>query len=86
MAERRTHRLNVSLDSEHATKLAKLAERVHVQEGTLARSLLSQALDETGPDPRHIAALLDGIPGAFERAQLGLRQAKAGRTVPLDDL
>ena len=86
MAERRVHRLNVTLDAEHATRLAELAERVHVQEGTLARSLLSQALDEAGPDPRHIVALLDGIHGALERAQLGLRQARAGRTVPLDDL
>jgi len=86
MADRRIHRLNVTLDGEHASKLAKLAERVHIQEGTLARSLLSQALDEAGPDPRDVVALLDGIPGAFDRAQLGLRQAKAGRTVPLGDL
>ncbi len=82
----RPHRLNVTLDPEHAAKLAQLAERTHVQEGTLARSLLSQALDETGADPRHVAALLDGIPGAFERAQQGLKQARAGRTVDLDEL
>jgi hypothetical protein len=29
---------------------------------------------------------LDGIDGAYERAQLGLRQAGAGETVALDDL
>jgi hypothetical protein len=79
-------RLNVTLDSEHAAKLALLAERTHVQEGTLARSLLSSALDEADPDPRTVTALLDGIPGAYERAQLGLRQGKEGKTVPLDDL
>lgn len=85
MAER-PHRLNVTLDPEHAAKLAQLAERTHVHEGTLARSLLSQALDETGADARNVAALLDGIPSAFERAQLGLRHLTAGRTIDLDDL
>lgn len=80
----RVRRLNVTIDAERAAKLARLAERTHVQEGTLARSLLSQALDEVDPDPKHVAALLDGIPGAFERAQLGLKQARAGRTVHLD--
>ncbi len=81
-----THRLNVTLDSEHAARLARLAERTHVQEGTLARSLLSMALDEADPDPRTITALLDGIPGAYERAQLGLKQVAEGKTVPLDVL
>jgi hypothetical protein len=79
-------RLNVTLDPEHAAKLASMAERTHVQEGTLARSLLSSALDEADPDPRHVAALLDGIPGAFERAQLGLERARQGDTIPLDEL
>ena len=79
-------RLNVTLDQAYAAKLAKLAQRTHVNEGTLARSLLSQALDEADPDPRHAAALLDGLPGAFEQAQKGLADAKAGRTVSLDDL
>ena len=79
-------RLNVTLDPAYATKLAKLAERTHVNEGTLARSLLTQALDEADPDPRHVAALLDGLPGAFERARQGLEDAKAGRTIALDDL
>lgn len=79
-------RLNVTLDHEYAAKLAKLAERTHVNEGTLARSLLSQALDEADPDPRDAAALLDGLPAAFEQAQKGLEDAKAGRTISLDDL
>ena len=84
--EQASTRLNVTLDSEHAAKLSMLAQRTHVQEGTLARSLLSSALDEADPDPRTITALLDGIPGAFEEAQLGLRQGKEGKTVPLDAL
>jgi hypothetical protein len=79
-------RLNVTLDHAYAAKLATLAERTHVNEGTLARSLLSQALDEADTDPRHAAALLDGLPGALERAQQGLEDARAGRTISLDDL
>ncbi len=81
-----TRRLNVTLDPAHAAKLASLAARTHVNEGTLARSLLAQALDEADPDPRHVAALLDGLPGALERAHQGLEDAKAGRTVALDDI
>jgi hypothetical protein len=79
-------RLNVTLDEIHAAKLRRLAERTHTQEGTLARSLLAHALDETDADPRHVADLLDRIPGAYERAELGRRQALAGETVPLDEL
>jgi hypothetical protein len=83
---RPTHRLNVTLDGERAAKLARLAERTHTQEGTLARSLLSSAIDDADADARHVVELLDGIPGAFERAQLGLEQARSGRTVALDEL
>jgi predicted transcriptional regulator len=79
-------RLNITLDDEQAEKLSRLADRMHVQPGTIARSLLSTAIDETDPDPRNVAELLDGIPGAHERAERGLRDAKAGRTVPLDEL
>ena len=81
-----TGRLNVSLDEEYAAKLTRLAQRAHVQEGTLARSLLSQAIDEADPDPRNVVDILDGIAGAFDRAQQGLAQAEAGTTVPLEDL
>ena len=82
----RDHGLNVTLDAEHAAKLARLAERTHTQEGTLARSLLSHALDEADPDPRHVADLLDSIPDAWERAVIGHEQALAGRTIPLREL
>jgi len=85
-AARDTHRLNVTLDAERAAKLARLAERTHTQEGTIARSLLSLAIDEADPDARHVVELLDGIAGAHERAQLGLDQARSGRTRPLDEL
>lgn len=81
-----TQRLNVTLDEEHAGKLARLAARVHVNEGTLARSLLSSAIDDADPDADTVVAALEGIDGAWERAQLGRRQAQAGETVPLGDL
>ncbi|HXB64979.1 MAG TPA: hypothetical protein VNV42_08925 [Solirubrobacteraceae bacterium] len=79
-------RLNVTLDDEQAEKLARLAERMYVQPGTVARSLLSNALDEADPDARNVVELLDGMPGAHERAQLGLAQARTGDTVSLDEL
>jgi hypothetical protein len=84
--ERSAHRLNVTLDQEHAARLARLAERTHVQEGTLARSLLSMAIEDADPDARSLVAVLDGIPGAYERAQLGLERARSGETIPLDEL
>ena len=79
-------RLNITLDDERAAKLSRLAERMHVQPGTVARSLLAHALDEADPDPRNVVELLDGIDGAYERAELGLRQAHAGQTVSLDEV
>lgn len=79
-------RLNLTLDPEHAAKLAVLAERTHIDERTLARWLLSQAIDEADVDARSVLELLDGIGGAFERAQLGLEQARAGKTVSLDQI
>ncbi|MFN8163418.1 MAG: hypothetical protein U0R26_06230 [Solirubrobacterales bacterium] len=85
MAER-NRRINVTLGPDYARKLASLAERTHVQEGTLARSLLSSALDEADPDAARITEILDGIPGAWERAQEGLAQAARGEGTPLDEL
>jgi predicted transcriptional regulator len=79
-------RLNITLDDEHAEKLTRLAERMHVQPGTIARSLLSSALDETEPDARNVVELLDRIPGALKRAEVGLAQAHAGETISLDEL
>jgi hypothetical protein len=79
-------RINVSLEGEYADKLTRLAERMHVQEGTLARSLLSTALDGADPDAAHIVELLDATPGAYERTQEGLAQARRGEGVPLDEL
>jgi hypothetical protein len=82
----RPQRINVSLDPEYAEKLAVLAERAHLQEGTLARSLLSQAIDEADIDAQSVVEILDGIPGAFERAERGIERIRAGNGLPLDQL
>jgi hypothetical protein len=84
--EQGSARLNITLDAEYAAKLARLAERVHVQEGTLARALLSSALDEADPDSRSVTDVLDAIPGAWERAQHGRQQGRSGQTISLDEL
>ena len=79
-------RINVTLDEVHAHKLARLAERTHIQEGTLARSLLATALDDADPDAARVTDLLDAIPGAWERTQEGLAQSARGEGTPLDAL
>lgn len=68
-----------------AARLSALAERTHVQEGTLARSLLSSALEAADPDPQYITDLLDSIPGAFERYQESRAQTREGKVIALDD-
>jgi predicted transcriptional regulator len=80
------NRVNVLLDDEHAARLNSLAARVHLSPGTLAKSLLSSALDQSNPDAATVTALLDAIPGAYNRAQEGLREVRTGRGVPLEDL
>jgi hypothetical protein len=79
-------RLNITMDDEQYERLARMAERMHLQPGTLARSLLLSALDDAALDAENVARLLDGLPGAYERAVLGRRQAEAGETVLLDNL
>ena len=78
-------RLNVTLSSEQGQKLARIAQRAHVREGTLASSLLSQAIDAADPDASGILALLDRIPGAWDRIEQGIADAHAGRTVPFGE-
>lgn len=79
-------RVNIVLDAEYAEKLRILAARTHVSPGTLARALLSSALDEAGPSPRNVSALLDDIDGAFAKAQAGLEDVAKGRMVPLSEI
>ncbi len=79
-------RINVMLDEEHAAKLQDMAGRLFLQPGTVARSLLSTAIDQVDSEAATITAILGGIPGAWERTQEGLADADAGRVVPLDQL
>jgi hypothetical protein len=81
-----TQRLNITLDEERAAKLARLAARIHVNEGTLARSLLSSALDDSDPDVERVVDVLEGTDGAWERVQVARKQAASGDTVGLGDL
>ncbi len=86
MTEERSNRVNLLLDDEHAIKLRRIAERTYVQPGTIARSLLFTALDQVDPDAATITALLDAIPGAWERARQGLADIEEGKVVPLEEL
>ncbi|CAN5582314.1 hypothetical protein BH20CHL7_BH20CHL7_14930 [soil metagenome] len=49
-----------------------------------ARSLLSSAIDQVDPEAATITAMLDAIPGAWERTREGLAAATATWVVPLD--
>ena len=79
-------RVNIVLDEERAVKLRRLAERTHTNPGTIARSLLSTALDQADPDPRTIVDILDGIPGAWEDARVGSREIRDAQGIPVDEL
>ncbi|MBA2557371.1 MAG: hypothetical protein H0V12_08535 [Chloroflexi bacterium] len=83
---RSSTRVNIILDEERALKLRRLADRTHTSPGTLARSLLTSALDEADPDPRDVTALLDGIDGAWDQALAGLEEARSGKGIPLEEL
>jgi hypothetical protein len=85
MAGARPTRFNVVLDEVHAAKLYLMAERMYLQPGALARSLLSTALDTAEPDPKRITELLDGIPGAWESIEAAEADYAAGRFIPLED-
>ncbi|MEW5990813.1 MAG: hypothetical protein AB1736_05630 [Chloroflexota bacterium] len=78
--------MNIVLDEARAAKLRRLAERTHTNPGSLARSLLSSALDEADPDPRNVTDLLDRIDGAWEDALRGTAEADAGEGTPLEEL
>ena len=83
---RSSARVNIVLDEARAAKLRRLAERTHTNAGSLARSLLSSALDEADPDPRNVTGLLDRIDGAWEDALRGTAEADAGEGTPLEEL
>lgn len=49
-------------------------------------TLLAEALAEVEREPADITALLDRIPGSWERMKLGREQAARGETIGLDEL
>jgi hypothetical protein len=79
-------RLNVSLDEQRAAKLARLADRAHVPDGTLARSLLSAAIDDADPDAGSITEILEGIPRLPERLAHAEAEVEAGEVTELREL
>jgi hypothetical protein len=81
-----TTRFNITLDREHAEKLRRMAEQSYAAEGTLARSLLSRAIDDAELDGRTMVEILNGIPGATDRLRLGREQIARGEGIPLDEL
>lgn len=81
-----TRRLNVSLDEQRAAKLARLADRAHIPDGTLARSLLSAAIDDADPDAAAVTDILEGIPGLAGRLSEAEAEVDAGAVTELRDL
>ena len=80
------YRLDLTIEDAHAEKLRRLAEARNVDENTLAESLLSAALDDNDLPDQEMTDILDRIPGAWERVDKGLAEARAGLGTELDDL
>lgn len=80
------HGLNITLEPEHAARLARLARLTGVPESTLARMMLSRAIEEADPDAGSIVAILEGIPGVYEHVMDSLEQGRQGGGIGLDDL
>jgi len=88
MARRKSEsvRFHISLDAEHKEKLDRLAEQVHTPAATLARSLLSRAIDDAGVDGATMTDILLGIPGAGGGLARADEQLARGEGIPLDQL
>lgn len=73
-------------------KLARTAGRAHLASDTLARSLLCETIDHAAAEtdestgPAAMTAALAAAPGFAERFARGMADARAGRTVPLDEI
>jgi hypothetical protein len=81
-----TAQVTVLLVADHAARLSRLAKRAGTQAETVAASLLSYALDDLDHHSLDVGDLLDGIPGAYERALLGHEQSRAEKTTELENL
>lgn len=54
--------------------------------GIVAAPISTLWAPHPGDDAQRVSTLLEDLPGARERAQLGLDQAREGRTTPIDEL
>jgi hypothetical protein len=79
-------RLVIWLEPTIAARLTRLASRSGTDESELAEMLLADAIDAADASPPTVMQLLDSTGAAFERAQLGLVQARSGQTIPADEL
>jgi|tagenome__1003787_1003787.scaffolds.fasta_scaffold17403304_1 predicted transcriptional regulator len=79
-------RINVTLEPETAERLARMARWAHVPEGTMARMLISRAVDDNEAAPAHVAAIIGAIPGAWDDVRRGLAEYDRGEAVDIDDL
>lgn len=80
------HPLRVVLDDDHHARLTCMAKRIEVDRDALAGSLLASVLDGAETDGGELTRVLEAIPGAWERTELGRAQGAAGETTPLDQL
>ena len=83
-----SHRLTIELDEQEQATLARAAGcdptgYDPVDAEALARAIIVDFLRGYENDPRELAAMLDRIPGAWERAQEGNGQIDAGQGIPL---
>ncbi len=60
--------------------------RIRIEPDEAMSPSLEGDVSFAGLDGTQMTALLNGIPGALERAQLGYEQALAGDSVPLSEI
>ena len=81
-----SHRLTIDLDEQEQATLAHVAGDDPAEAEALARAILVDFLRGHEQDPGEVTAMLDRIPGAWERAQEGNAQIDAGQGIPLAQL
>jgi hypothetical protein len=81
-----SRRLTIDIEDDDGVELDRLAEGQRTDPEAFAGSLLTELLRAQRYDSRTATELLDGIPGAFEAAQLGREQGRRGETIPLAEL
>jgi hypothetical protein len=78
-----SHRLTIELDEQEQATLARVAGGDPADAEELARAVITDFLRAQENDPQELAAMLDRIPGAWERTQEGNGQIDAGQGIPL---